>query len=137
MCRSLLILFVSEGLLFIQLRMQVVNRRCFCLHPVNRLGFSFPPRADLLVFVTRLASIIRIGRYCNNILGIMVSVRVSVNYFKRHSFSALDLLLSITNLRVGLLLVLPTTSRQKSARTGTSRAHISAPSCSTIIFTNS
>ena len=34
MCRYLLILFVSEGLLFfIQLRMQVVNRRC--LHPVN------------------------------------------------------------------------------------------------------
>ena len=28
----------------------------------HRLGFSFPPRADLLVFVTRLASIIRIGR---------------------------------------------------------------------------
>ena len=51
MCRYLLILFVPEGLLFIQLRMQVVNRRCFCLHPVNRLGFSFPPRADL--FVTR------------------------------------------------------------------------------------
>ena len=48
MCRYLLILFVSEGLLFIQLRMQVLNRRCFCLHPVNRLGFSFPPRADLL-----------------------------------------------------------------------------------------
>ena len=90
MCRYLLILFVSEGLLFIQLRMQVVNRRC--LHPVNRdrsTGF-FVPAADLLgisssssssynfsdalhmrsityallfrLFVTRLASIIRIGR---------------------------------------------------------------------------
>ena len=62
-------------------------------------GFFFPASADLLAFVTRLASILRIGRLCNNIWGIRVSVRVSVNYFKRDSFSTLDLAL-----RVGLLL---------------------------------
>ena len=73
----------------------------------------------------------------NNIWGIRVSVRVSVNYFKRDSFSTLDLAL-----RVGLLLPVLASLVAKSRLAlglglGTSRGHISAPRCSTIIFTNS
>ena len=68
MCRYLLILFVSEGLLFYTTAHAGSKSPLFTsgegsIHlsiDPYRLGFSFPPRADL--FVTRLASIIRIGR---------------------------------------------------------------------------
>ena len=54
MCRYLLIVFVSEGLLFIQLPMQVVNRRC--LHPV-KLPLSYRSIHIDWVFHSRLALI--------------------------------------------------------------------------------
>ena len=62
----------------------------------------------------------------------------------RHSFSALDLLLSVTKVTglrvgrtvaVGLPVLLPRLVAK--SRLGTSGAHISAPRSSTIIFTNS
>ena len=54
MCRYLLILFASEVLLFIQLRMQVVNRHC--LHPVN-VPSTHRYRSMDWVFRSRLALI--------------------------------------------------------------------------------